>query len=473
MPLTRARSLFAFACALAASSPVQAHAPARVMQFLSAKPEDVVLATNRGIIYGNLMTRDFKILCNAAYGVSPAEETVRVARTPSGRLLVASSDGLQLSDDKGCTWQPAEGLDEVLTTAMAQHPSDPTQIYFATYSSGEAPHTASLRVTTDGGDTNSTLLSLGDEFLNGIAVAPTTPAQIYMVGITLGPMAAAEFVARSVDGGKTWERHPIALEMMERNAKLLAVNPVKPEEILIRATGPEPSQAQRLLYSADGGKTITSLGSVVGLDSAAFARDGAVAYVAGLDGVQRVTGPSERKLEAPTSSARISQVFELEGELLAAGYYQGIEAGKDGVGIGPTSSLSFEPWMAFTEVDEELKCSAEVEKKCKALWLDWQIENPPASGRPGASDGGTTVADAATILDAGTDAGLGRKDASGDDDDEDEEQDEDEASAGGSAASSDGGCSCSTTSLTGSLREGGFWLLALAFLSRRRRPSVH
>lgn len=473
MPYPRAVQSLAllslFGGVLGASAIARAHAPAKVLQYVSIAPEDVVLVTNRGLIFGNVQSRDFKLLCNEAYDVSPSEDNVRFARLPSGRMLVASSNGLHQSDDKGCTWRPNAALAGLSVPSLAQHPRELDTLYVSTYSTDE-PFAGTLRVSRDGGETFQILYEPGNEYFRTVQVAPDGK-HVYATGQVLTAMPS-HYVARSVDGGANWERSPITLEKDELDLSLLAVNPAQPEELLARASGAEPGLGERLLWSNDGGRTFSSLGKLPALAHATFASDGSVAYVGSVAGLQRISGsPSARTLDPVMSTARISQVRELEGKVYASGYYQGLEAAIEGVGVASASALTFERWLQFNEVDEQVQCSAAVTTACRFLWDDWQRENPSAAAIADAGTGGVVVdaggMDAGTIAAPRVDASSAtRTDASGPTAASDASDGGDRDGGGGD----DDGCSLAHGS--GSSLPALALLAVCAWLRRRRAPGV-
>lgn len=399
----RASRWLAVVCTLAAASTVHAHDPAKVRQFMSTKADDVLLATNRGLIFGNLETRDFRLLCNEAYGAGTSDENVHFVRLPSGRLLLSTYDGLQYSDNKGCAWDEAPALVNISVPSLAQDPATPARVFVTTYKAPEdpMPGEGTVRVSSDGGETFSTLLMVGDEYLRDVTVLATNPPQIYLAGMAL-TKPVGHFIARSRDDGKTWERFPVALMMGELDVRLLAVNPQNPDEFLARASASEPSLGERLLWSNDGGKTIKALGKVATLSAALFSRDGTVAYVGGLEGLQRLAAPNREPVPVP-DTARTTALAEEGGQLLVSGYYQGLTVGLDGVGsAAEPEPASFATWMKLNEVDQQAECSASVQRRCSTLWDDWSRENLGGlTSDAGIADASVPSVDAAITRDAG------------------------------------------------------------------------
>ncbi len=467
--LQKASLLFVICAPLIArSESAFAHAPAAVAQFVSRDPSDVILATNRGLVLGALDTRKWSLLCNEALGVRGVgtSSSYHLVVLPSGRWLLASVDGMSFSDDRGCNWQELSALSDFSTPALVQHPNDPLQLYVATYAKGET----GIRVSRDGGESFQILLPVPDgQYTSSLLVAPTDPVTIYLATVGLGDDKKLQFqVFGSSDGGSTW-RHAVVPHMDgENELYLLAVNPAQPNELFARAAADEPGLGERLLWSQDGGQTFTSPLTLNTLQTAAFSPDGSVAYAGGVDGLWRADDATRAFMQVPMT-ARIACVEQSEDELLAAGYYNGLDAMRDGVGIWMGSA--FERWMDLDEVSDQADCPAPstASDKCAQLWQDWQLENP----NPAWSDadaGASSIGSAGDAGDAGgSDATRDSADSSTGDRGSKAKAPSDNA---GSAARSEGGCD-----VRGHPHSCGHALIALALAlwwraRRRCEPSA-
>jgi hypothetical protein len=401
-----------------------AHAPPEVWHVVSRAPEDVILATNRGLIFGNLNTQQWSLLCNEAFGADTTLE-YRAAQLPSGRILVAVNDGLYIGEDHGCTWRKASAPmaispdggtpPGVSTPFLVQDPALPDNVYVATYALGAG----GVQLTSDGGETFSKLLAVDDvDYVGSLLLAPGSPVQLYAEITRFPPMTAfTYFVAHSSDGGKTWDRNQVQLTSSEVDLRLLAVNPLHPEQLVARASAAEPSNGERVLFSRDGGKTFSSPITVRALRAAAFSHDGNTLYIGGVDGVQRArVTEGELVFEPVAGTARISDFEQSDTELLACGYYQGLDVAVDGVGSAPMdqtatvvpsdSQPAFTHWLDFSQVQDSASCPAPstVEQTCALLFRDWLIEESPPALDAGVRDGGSQVA---TSVDAGAAAHAG------------------------------------------------------------------
>jgi photosystem II stability/assembly factor-like uncharacterized protein len=403
------RSLLLALLMLAMSAPcARAHAPAETRQIVSRTPSAIVLATNRGLIFGDPQRRAFSLLCNVALGLGTSEE-YRVAELDDATLIVASSRGMQRSRDRGCSFQPIEALTGLSTPTLVQHPTDRQRLFATSYGSGQ-PGKAAVLASDDGGELWRTLYAAGEnDYLNSLLVIPGEPLQLYVSAIVIGVASEpySYYTARSRDGGATWTKSALTLAAEELDLTLLAANPARPDELLARATASEPQQGERLLWSRDGGQTWSSPLELRALRTAVFSPDGSAAFVAGVEGIQRATDEA-RSFAAFSSAERISQLDYDEGRLVASGYYAGIAAALDGVAIAAPGSSQFDRWLHFNEVSAPVHCPppSKVDEECGELWRDWKIENPPPRELTDAGFDAAVepIRDAALILDAGLDA---------------------------------------------------------------------
>lgn len=372
-----------------------AHAPAELTQFVSLDPSRLLLATNRGLIVGQREPRALAWLCIEALGIG-VNEPYRLARVGPSRLLVASGRGLQESDDQGCTWSPTEVLGDVWVSSLQQHPHEGNVLYVAT----AGAHRAGVLVTRDGGASFETLLSLADdEYVSSLLVAPDPPVQIY-ASVRSGPTASprAHYVASSSDGGVNWEKTTLQLLPTERGITLLSVNLTRPNELLVHVHSRTPELGERALLSRDGARTFAQLGMPRMLRAAAFTQDGAYAFLASVDGLAQAALEAPQ-LEPVGKAAWLSLLEVSTSGVFAAGYYQGIDAQRNGVGVRLESAGEFQPWLDFGEVSELVACPEPslVRATCELPLRDWRLENQPL-GQPAEADAGPSSLDAGHVL---------------------------------------------------------------------------
>jgi len=444
---------------LASPSRTLAHAPAEVLEFVSDKPDDVILSTNRGLIFGNPATGSWTLLCNEALDVS-ISRPYRTALLPSGRLLVGESIGIRYTDDRGCTVRGLESLAGLSTPDFAQDPTEPKRVFVTTAGTGQN----TVRVSDDEGGTFRTLLTGSeDDYFANLLVVPSSPVQVYVSLIVLDPMGNYKYaLVHSADAGVTWTRSEVVLEDSERDLTLLAANPANPLELLARATNVEPAAGERLMWSRDGGKTFSSPIKLSALRAAAFSSDGQVAYAGGKDGLWQARDEARTFVQVP-ATARVSALDVVGDKLLAGAYYKGIDAPEDGVGIASASNLEFAPFVNFNQVSQHATCPAPsmADKLCESLWRDWMVENPVLGSGPDAGAGAGT--DAGT----GVDASVAAPDAAGAAPDAGTRPGAD-SDASTSGPDESGGCSCNVGGRTsGQSAANGLGLSLLVLLAMR------
>lgn len=358
-----------------------AHAPPEVLQVVSSADADVILATNRGLMFGSRARGEWQLLCSEAFGVSTGS-SYGTALLPSGRILIAEQGGLHFSDDRGCTWRRPPDLGKLSTPTLAQHPEVRDRLYLTIQGfdgTQAVPDVAGVRRSDDGGETFRTVYAASEgEVLQSLLVSAGEPGHVYASATVFGARGTEYVVLHSSDGGTSWRRGRVDADVTkETDITLLALNPRDPLEILARASGAELALGDRLLWSTDGGGTFTTLGSWPRVRSAAFSPDGASAFVSHRDGLLRAADGA-RTLEKLGASIAISSVVADATDLLACGYFAGPASPLDGVGIAPLSdpSARFQTLMTFDQVRAHARCAAPstAERDCDVSWRDWATE---------------------------------------------------------------------------------------------------
>jgi Sortilin, neurotensin receptor 3, len=388
-----------------------AHATPHVLEILF-RANGYVLLSNRGLIFGDKDRSNWRLMCAEALGINTSEVPSMV-ELPDGRLMVATSRGLQTTSDDGCSWQAVAPFGTTSVPALAKDPTDPKRIYLSAYSADPMMSMSGIYVTEDGGTNWTKLLAAPNErdYAQTIVVAPKDPKRVYASGRTWDMMGNySHYVSVSKDAGKTWERMAITLEKDELEVQLFAVSPMDSQIVVARAGGSNPMVTpERLLVSKDGGKTFTSPFKMLLLSGLAFSADGSKAWVVGQDGFFESTDGLATFQRVGTAES-MSYVTERDGELLACGYYTGIGSGDNGVGMMKPTGGGFMSFMQLDEVKAPVACDASstTAMKCATWWTDWV--NELMAGQFTAGDGGL-AGSAGSLAAAGaggstTDAGV-------------------------------------------------------------------
>jgi MYXO-CTERM domain-containing protein len=444
------------------ASRASAHATPHVIDMLF--PENgYVLVSNRGLIFGDQQRTQWRLMCAEALDINTSEQPSLVA-LPGGKLLVGTSQGLSSSSDQGCNWLGVEPFATTSVPALVRDPHATERLYLAAYSN-EADDKGGLYVSEDAGKSWQKLLAADQrDYVRSIRVAPSDAKRIYASGQSWDEMGKyAYYVTRSNDGGKTWERMPVALNEDELELGLYEVQPNNPDVITAHAGNRSPMSApDRLLVSRDAGKSWNSPLAITLLSALTFSADGSKAWVVGQDGLYESSDnlASFQKLGAAIS---LSYVTERDGKLLVAGYYSGLGPGGNGIGMLRAQPDMYDSFMQLSDVTEPVACDAasKTAATCASWWMDWQrelgsgqfapdagvpMDAGNAAGAPVAGSGGAVAGSGGSVV-----AGMPPM----------------AAGTGSPGAGSGGGCSVAGGPARG-LGLGMLVGLALAWLRRRR-----
>lgn len=360
-----------------------AHAPplgARVLAGPSG--EDEVIVTNRGLVFHDPSTGESSLLCNEALRITTAE--IPHVALLGEALLVATSSGLRISRDRGCTWQDVGGMQTTNTPALASAPDDPSTVYVASY----AADRAGLLVTRDGGKTWTLAVETdAADYVHSLLVAGEGASHVYAT-LTVYAAAAppAHQLLRSLDGGKSWQRRPLPLGDVDYAAQLAAADPRDPEALVLYTIANSPGlDSSRLLVSTDGGDSFTLALERPEIRDANHDAEGQL-WVAARDGLYRARSNG-------AAFERVSDASELGcvgahagGGVLVCGHYAGVEVARSGVGVS-RDGQRFESLLDFDHVRAPVVCDpgTPTAALCAQPWRDWQVEM--LGGAPGAASG--------------------------------------------------------------------------------------
>jgi hypothetical protein len=435
-----------------------------------------LLLSNRGLIFSTSGMQDWALMCNDALGINTAE-IPELAYFADGRIMAATTKGLQASADNGCSWQGVDPYGTLSTPSLAQDLGDPQRVFVTTFGDGNQSGVSS---SSDGGKTWQRVFSVDDkDFLGSLLIAPSKPERIYMRSLNFGSGSTFSFqVLRSDDAGKNWERADIALTDSETDLVLLGVSPYDPDFVIGMAEAADPiSNKERLLVSHDAGKTFVDAASIQTIAAVTWSHDQKTIYVAADEGLLR-SSDGAQSFQRVGPAQWLSCVQELDGVLLACGYYNGIAGGVPGIGMSADGGETFSTWMNLNAVGMPIQCDAQAPTAttCAPLWLDWEREilgTVPGAVDAGVANGGRSGG-AGSLADAGSAAQAGRGVA---------ETDAGPAAGGGAHAGAGSGSDAavgrvkklSTSSCGCQLaRSGGFgqapalWVLGGVFLLWRR-----
>ena len=174
-------------------------------------PAHIVARATFGLLDSDDGGKTFRWICETAIGYFGMEDPP-IAVTANGSAVVASSKGLSLSHDGGCSWIRNPGLIGTwYGVDVTVLPARPHEALALLSNFADGAYTVSILKTSDDGVSwGEVFSSLGTTFLaTTIEVAPSNPERVYVSGKILPGGAAA--MLRSDDGGHTWMQFPLQL----------------------------------------------------------------------------------------------------------------------------------------------------------------------------------------------------------------------------------------------------------------------
>lgn len=441
------RSLLAVAVALSALSlPRDAGANGRFpaanqVATNAADPAQVLMRTTFGLLVSHDRGKTFDWVCEQLVGYGGVQDP-GVAVFADGTLAAAAFEGLATSRDGGCSWSFAteKGLAGEYVIDVATLGTDPSRGVVVTSTGlGIGKFHVEVFWTADSGKTwQAAPTPLPDDILSEtIDVAPSNPKRLYVSGTTTTKTGARLGVlATSADGGATWARNDFDLAG-DQSVYVGGVDPVDDARVYLRTRG----ASDRLLVSADGGKTITEAFAIKGpMLGFAISPDGGTIALGGPEAGLLVTQkePFAPKVVATKTTACLH--WNADGLYMCGNDFA------DGFVLGRSkdAGATFEPLVpTLASIRGPLTTCAEgtpYKATCGPLWP--ALASLFGSGSAGAGGGGGSGGTAGVTSAPATPAGAG----------------------------DDGGCGCAAPGRAPSGAAVG--TLALLLLALRRRRSA-
>ncbi|WP_437578004.1 WD40/YVTN/BNR-like repeat-containing protein [Sorangium sp. So ce887] len=452
----RAAALVAAALA-AAPSPAAANGVFPSADQIVFDPEDPARAVAR-MTYGLLATRDggasWRWICEGAVGYDDTGGVAPpIAAAEGGRVLAALSDGIAIGAEGGCAWARAAELAGKAVLDLSVRQGDPSHVVAVAAGTRHG-----LWASRDGG---ASWASAGTPLPAGfqartVDVAPSDPQRVYVSGLATGSGPVQGVIARSADGGATWETAVVPGSTTSREPYIAGVDPLDADVLYVRVA----SAPGRLFVSTDGGAAFEPVFETQGFVRAfAISPDGAtVAVGSDIDGVFR----------APSSTLAFERVSSVAPRCFVwteAGLYACASEFLDDFTIGRSldGGATFEPLLRQACIRGPLGCAATtaVGALCPTDWprvalMTGHRDCTPDAGSPAAGSGTSAGATGATGVGGATAASGGGGAASAGGTGGAADAPGGGALPAGGARPGDGGCGCHTGSA------GGGWAGALA-----------
>ena len=238
--------VLALAAVAASARRADAHGRVPAMMALSQRPgtpEAIVAGTTFGAVITSDGGATWRWICEEAIGYEGMRFESRVSWTSDGALLaVGAGSGLRVSQDLGCTWDDAGGVEGmgVSDLLIVEPPAAPAPRLWATTSRYEAEN--AVLVSSDGGLTfTRTSLVREKLFFSSIRALPADPRRLRAAAWWFEPPQAWLFA--SDDGGETWRERRLAAT--DEPLYVLAASAADPDRLWLRTNGPDSNRVLR------------------------------------------------------------------------------------------------------------------------------------------------------------------------------------------------------------------------------------
>ena len=253
------------------------------VEFDPADPSHLVVRGTWAFLTTHDRAATFTWTCATAVGFDRTTEDPPIAVFGSGRLLAGTFGGLSRSDPAGCNYTTVRepSVTGVYVIDVVRDPLDPHAAWVVA-SPGCCPNTI-LRTPDEGGTYETRGTFPMGVLLERVVPSPSDPMRIYASGVVLETATTPRrgYVWSSTDGARTFSMSEIPLidvtraDYGERNVHVDAVDPTNPSIVYAhsvrRATD---TMNERLLRSADGGRTFVTVASMSSIAGVAISDDG-------------------------------------------------------------------------------------------------------------------------------------------------------------------------------------------------------
>ena len=238
----------------------------------------IVARSTFGMLSSSDAGKSWTWVCESAIGYFGVEDPP-IAVTGDGTTLVASTIGISVSHDGGCSWRTNPGLTEArFAVDVTVQPAHPDQAFALISGRVDGSYTVWLARSDDNGATFTEIEPpLPRDFVaTTVEVAPTNPLRVYVSGKITSTQQGA--IQRSDDGGLTWTASLLDVHGPP-SIYIGAVDPLDADVIYIRTLS---DVASRVIASRDAGATWKDVWSAPGdVPGMALSADGSTMALGG------------------------------------------------------------------------------------------------------------------------------------------------------------------------------------------------
>jgi hypothetical protein len=213
------------------------------------RPDEILIGTNFGLLRSEDRGATWTWSCEQA--ATTNGRLYQLGPPPGRRLYAVAASRLAFSDDGACGWQTADGA--IAATSVQDafvDPTDGTRVLAIGFVAGDGGVAYTVFASSDGGATFDTVIYRGapGELVLGAEIARVDPATVYL---SLATPAGAPVVARSHDGGASWQKVDLSGALGAGQIRIVAVDPVDADKLYLRFIG----ATDETLVIVEGGGT--------------------------------------------------------------------------------------------------------------------------------------------------------------------------------------------------------------------------
>jgi photosystem II stability/assembly factor-like uncharacterized protein len=325
-------------------------------------PAHLVARTTFGILDTSDGGGTWTWICEDAVGIFGGEDPP-IAVTADGSTIVASSTGLAVSRDGGCSWTrpPNPGVNRT-GVDVTVNPTNPHEALSIEASVLDGVYSVFLVKTSDDGATWIDVGPLPAGFVaETLEMAPSNPDRVYVTGRIPSQLSA---LLRSDDGGQTWLT-PQAIDLPAgATAYIGAVDPTYPDIVYVRAQV-MTNTIGVALATRDAGLTWkqiwTRAGSVAGF---ALSSDGATIAVGGPDSGLDIADTGDLAFSAANTLG--PSCLAWSGAKLFACAKEAVDGFS--IGVSDDKGVHFMPVLHFTDITPRACGAATSASICASTW---------------------------------------------------------------------------------------------------------
>jgi photosystem II stability/assembly factor-like uncharacterized protein len=336
----------------------------------AADPDRIVVRTTYGLLISRDSGATWRWLCEGALGVPGVSvEDPSIALSANDALVVGLDEGLEVSrDGLGCNFDCIGGpVAEQSIVDLAAVPGAPHSVLALgstlVFDDGGAVPLHDTRVwqTSDDGAHWSQRGSSLDPTVavTTLDVAASDPERLYVSGTRGfgGTRTASLFV--STDGGESWTERPLPFDpATEVSVFIGAVDPGNADRVYVRTSG-----LSRLLVSGDAGRSfqipLTLTGQMLGF---AITSDGAKVYAGSVeDGLLVATAPDPADAGSANGGFAFRKVSSIHVQCLATRGRElwacSDQAGGFSVGVSTNDGAQFASRLQPSGLPDPIACA--------------------------------------------------------------------------------------------------------------------